>query len=271
MRTLTYLSLGAGVQSTALLVMSNLGLHGCPRADVAIFADTQDEPAYVYEHLEALEAWSEIPIRRVTAGRLSGAGEGFLRIPAFTEAPIRAKLLFGTPKTGMLRRQCTREFKINPLQREVRSLLGLAKGQRAGNRHATALIGISLDEAHRMRTAHEAWMTNRYPLIDARLKRADCFPIIEAAGLPRPKKSACVFCPFHDDAYWRELRDEHPADFEKAVAYDVAIRDSTRAGVRLPAFLHRSLKPLSEVDLTDPYEDQIEFAFGNECEGVCGV
>lgn len=101
MRTLTYLSLGAGVQSTALLVMSNLGLHGCPRADVAIFADTQDEPAYVYEHLAALEAWSEIPVRRVTAGRLSDAGEGFLRIPAFTETAAG---------TGMLRRQCTREY-----------------------------------------------------------------------------------------------------------------------------------------------------------------
>jgi len=43
-----YASLGAGVQSTALVVLSTLGLHGCPRADCAIFADTQDEPAWVY-------------------------------------------------------------------------------------------------------------------------------------------------------------------------------------------------------------------------------
>ncbi len=42
----TYLSLGAGVQSTAMLIMSALGLYGCPNADVAIFADTGDEPAW---------------------------------------------------------------------------------------------------------------------------------------------------------------------------------------------------------------------------------
>ena len=49
----TYLSYGAGVQSTALLVMSALQLehYPCPKADVAVFADTGDEPAWVYETL----------------------------------------------------------------------------------------------------------------------------------------------------------------------------------------------------------------------------
>src|SRR5271170_6914244 len=59
----TYLSLGAGVQSTAMLIMSALGLQGCPKADVAIFADTGDEPAWLYDHLETLKKWSSIPIQ----------------------------------------------------------------------------------------------------------------------------------------------------------------------------------------------------------------
>src|SRR4051812_41161483 len=67
----TYISFGAGVQSTALLVMSNLGLRACPRADVAIFADTQGEPAWVYEHLAFMERWSAIPVIRVTTGDLA--------------------------------------------------------------------------------------------------------------------------------------------------------------------------------------------------------
>src|SRR5688572_29312323 len=53
----TYLSLGAGVQSSALLVMSALGLRDCPKAEVAIFADTQDEPKWVYEQVAALAEW----------------------------------------------------------------------------------------------------------------------------------------------------------------------------------------------------------------------
>ena len=47
------LSLGAGVQSTALLLMM---IHGeIPKADAVIFADTGWEPAAVYKHLEKLE------------------------------------------------------------------------------------------------------------------------------------------------------------------------------------------------------------------------
>lgn len=45
-----FISLGAGVQSTTMLLMS---LNGdLERADCAIFADTQDEPKAVYDHLE---------------------------------------------------------------------------------------------------------------------------------------------------------------------------------------------------------------------------
>lgn len=40
---LTYLSFGAGVQSTALLAMCVQGEPGFPRPDVAIYADTQSE------------------------------------------------------------------------------------------------------------------------------------------------------------------------------------------------------------------------------------
>ena len=49
---LTYLSFGGGVQSTALIACSALGLYGVPKADVAIFADTQAELAKTYKHIE---------------------------------------------------------------------------------------------------------------------------------------------------------------------------------------------------------------------------
>ena len=47
------LSLGAGVRSSTVLLMS---YHGeLPLLDAAIFADTQWEPKAVYEHLEWLK------------------------------------------------------------------------------------------------------------------------------------------------------------------------------------------------------------------------
>ena len=44
------LSFGAGVQSTALFLMSCKGL--LPKLDMAIFADVGWEPGKVYDHLE---------------------------------------------------------------------------------------------------------------------------------------------------------------------------------------------------------------------------
>lgn len=273
-----YLSLGAGVQSSALYVMTTLGLHGCPKVDVAIFADTQDEPAYVYEQLNRLRFWGLAHggprIDTVTAGHLSadvisrhnGARPRTAAVPVWTRGD--------DGRESPLRRQCTREYKIEPIERHVRTLFGLKKRQRAkGKVTATALIGISLDEATRMKPSRTPWVTNRYPLIDARLRRKDCLAIIEGVGLPRPAKSACVFCPFHDDAYWAWLKSEHPAEFERAARIDVQFRDMSRSGVARPVFLHRSLQPLRLIDFAErrrlPLFESDQFQ--NECEGMCGV
>ena len=66
--SLRVLSLGAGVQSTTLALMIE---HGeVPMVDCGIFADTQNEPQKVMEHLDWLEKKLSYPIYRVTAGDL---------------------------------------------------------------------------------------------------------------------------------------------------------------------------------------------------------
>jgi len=261
---LTYLSFGAGVQSTALLVCSNLGLHGVPRADVAIFADTGYEPQYVYDQLETMRKWSEIPVEVVSAGDQSSRKSYKTIIPAFT-------LTEGQP--GILRRQCTSNWKIEPIIKAARRHLGYSPRQ-VIKKTARALIGISIDEAQRMKPARERWITNEWPLIDARLRRSDCLKIVGEVGLPLPERSACYFCPFHSTEEWRRLRDHHPEEWNKAVEYDREIRFSTRAGTDRPVFLHSKLVPLDQVLLDRP--DKPLFPeepdqFGNECEGMCGV
>ena len=197
MKTLIYLSLGAGVQSSALYVLTTLGLYDCPRADVAIFADTQDEPSFVYKQLDRLEQWGEANhgprILRVSKGRMSRIildAHRYRRkasIPAYTANGLRE---------GQLRRQCTREYKIDPIEQGVRWLLGLGFRSRAvGRVSATALIGISRDEAHRMKPSRSQWVTNRYPLVDAGLRRADCLRVLTDAGLPQPEKSRLRLLP----------------------------------------------------------------------------
>lgn len=281
LRTFRYVSLGAGTQSSALLVMSALGLHGCPRADVAIFADTQAEPAWVYEQLAVLAPWAGargIPVITATRGSLEddtmsahkGQRTRFAAIPAFTTGRDGR----ATP----LRRQCTREYKIEVIERKARELMGFARGERiAGRAKAEALIGISIDEADRMKPSRTPWVTSLHPLIDARLNRDACVRILQEAGLPVPRKSACVFCPYHDDRYWLDLKQEFPGEFERAARFDDGIRDMSKSGVKGQVFLHRSLLALRDIDFAGRVaerERQGRFAFdafSNECEGVCGV
>lgn len=142
----TYLSLGAGVQSTALLVLSAMGLSGCPKADCAIFADAQDEPAWVYDHLNTLVAWAAdrgFPVHVASKGclsqdvlgRLTGKKTRFAAIPVWTRGKD------GRP--APLRRQCTREYQIDPLERKVRELLGYRKRQRTRHKVACLLGNFS--------------------------------------------------------------------------------------------------------------------------------
>jgi len=109
------LNLGAGVQSTALYLMFMRG-EIKPQIDYAIFADTQDEPRAVYEHLEWLKSLNGPPILVRTKGRLGddlingtragGAGKNrFATIPAFVADG-------GTGSPGIQKRQCSKDYKI---------------------------------------------------------------------------------------------------------------------------------------------------------------
>jgi hypothetical protein len=259
-----YISFGAGVQSTALLVLSALELRGVPKADAAIFADTGDEPAWVYEHLEFMKRWSRehgIEVHEVAKGCLSEdllSRPDFVAIPAFTPSE--------NGKESGLRRQCTREYKITPIEKCVRKLLGYEPRQRI-KENVTAMIGISLNEVWRMKESRIRWITNTWPLVDAGLRRGDCINLLQEHSLPVPRKSSCVYCPYHGNEFWRDLKQNHPHEWQRAVRFDRAIRHLSKEGANRPLYVHRTLLPLAEADLQ---EDQLEM-FGNECEGYCGV
>lgn len=135
-------------------------------------------------------------------------------------------------------------------------------------------IGISLDEAHRMKPSQVPWARSTWPLVDLRMTRDDCLSWMAMRGYPTPPRSACVFCPYHSDAEWLRLKLEEPIEFAKAVTFDENMRRVARKATgtaRYPGdvFLHGSMVPLKKVVFRerDPKADQ----FGNECEGICGV
>lgn len=258
---LNIISLGAGVQSTTMALMA---AHGeiTPMPDCAIFADTQAEPKAVYEHLAWLTSPNVLPfpVHIVTAGSLTDEIGAPRKTGKFPKMPLPAYVQGG----GLLNRSCTQDFKIEPIRRKVRQLAGIHRRRSPTERVVEQWIGISQDEAIRMKQSTEPWQVNRWPLIEKGMTRRDCLKWIRVHDYPTPPKSSCTYCPFHSDEQWRALT---PTEFANAVEIDKRIRN-LRSGQRNAGetFLHRSRQPLDKVDFS--LEPDL---FGNECEGVCGV
>ena len=265
---LRILSLGAGVQSSALALMAAKGEITPP--DSCIFADTGAEPKKVYEWLDWLEKQLPFPVHRVMHkdGLLAGLedalhGGRFASVPFYTESDRVGG--------GLMRRQCTREYKITPIRKKIRELLGLAKGERAGKKvRVIQYIGISTDEASRMKPSQDRWIENQWPLIEKNISRLDCLEWMKKEGYPTPVKSACTFCPYHDDTLWRDMKKNDPESFAQAIEIDEKIRGGVR-GTKQRLFLHSSLQPLAEVDLRNAEDAGQTSLFDNECEGMCGM
>jgi hypothetical protein len=115
---LRVLSLGAGVQSTTLLLLALD--HVISAFDFAVFAHPRWDTREVYDHLSRLEALSAIPILRVSAGDIRrdalDPAHRFVSMPLFVRGP--------NGERGMARRQCTAEYKIRPIKAAIRRRLG---------------------------------------------------------------------------------------------------------------------------------------------------
>lgn len=263
-----FISLGGGVQSSTMALMAARGLFPVTPA-AAVFADTQSEPAGVYAWLLWLERQLPFPVLRVTRGNL---GDDACRTrvsrngKTYTKHAVPAFIKDTDGRIGLAMRQCTTDHKIEVLHREYNRL--------RDKRPVVQWIGISRDEAHRMKPARRPWLTNAYPLVDAGMTRKDCLQWMADNGYPRPPRSACTFCPYHSDAEWRRLKLNDPASFADAVCFERRYQAalSRVSGFRGTPYLHRSCVPLDQADFrpTDERTGQANL-FGNECEGMCGV
>jgi hypothetical protein len=260
MPDLRVISLGAGVQSSTVYLLAAEGRLG--DIDAAIFADTGWEPKKVYEHLDRLQKFGGgPPIHRVSAGNIRDTTrrKDFYDVPYF--------LLHPDGSGGMARRQCTHELKIRPIRRKLNELIA-ERGIKKRPGCVESLMGISVDEYRRVKDSDVQWATNAYPLIDLGWSRADCKNYLDQLGWSAPR-SACIGCPFHSDAEWRDLKRNAPEEFADAAAFELEVQQR-KAGLRGKPFLHASRIPLGLVDLANA-EDRGQLNFDDECAGVCGV
>ncbi len=257
------ISLGWGTQSFGLAAMSALGV--LPRVDVAIHADTTHERTATYEFARRWTPWLEEHGVRVVTVRAENPEpvdqKGAVSIPAFTRLNGRV---------GRLWRQCTYEWKIMPVRRWL---------QEHRNGEVVELwLGITLDEATRMRASSVRYIVNRYPFLEPErwegrmLRRSDVVRWLRdnLGDEAIPPRSACVFCPYQSRAEWRWLRDHAPQDWSRALQVDRMIRENGRL-IKGELFLVRNCIPLEQYDLSTPQDHgQLSF-WEEECSGMCGL
>jgi hypothetical protein len=267
-KPLNILSLGAGVQSSALALMAARGEIG-PMPDAAIFADTQAEPLAVYAWLDWLEKQLPYPVIRVTNGSLTGESLR-VRVSKKTGMPylghmIPAFVLNADGSKGTYFRQCTDKHKLTPLNREIDRL--------RGDRPAIVWIGISWDEIIRMKESRREEIQHRWPLIELKITRQKCVEWMVANGYPTPPRSACTYCPYHSDEEWIRLRDTDPKAWQDAIEYEKQLQAAAREVPRLSGvpYLHAQRVPLSQVKLDMKDSKPNQRPMQNECTGMCGV
>jgi hypothetical protein len=273
MRRVSYklriLSLGAGVQSTTLLLMAERG--EIEPFHCAIFADTGWEGKQTYDHLDYLRQICKTPIITVRNDKGSiydwSLNAKLRDSKLFNVLPLYTVL---NGKKGMTRRQCTSHFKVAPIRREIRRMLDV-NGARIAQGAVNSIIGISWDERQRMYLSNVKYIENDYPLVYRRMDRDACIKWLMDNYQITVPKSSCIGCPFHSDREWRNVMGNEKS-WGEAVNLDETIRESGRIAGRLDGllYLHKSCKPLAEVDLRTPEErGQLAFDFDDAISLRC--
>lgn len=256
---LKILSCGAGMQSTALALISCEQTRGLvrypavPRYDAVIYCDLGNEPEWVVNQVRFLEG----------ACRDHGIAFYVLRsnlyqdyMEKFGRSRVSAMpfwTLDDTGKAGRISlRACTMDYKILMIQKFVRyQLLGYRPHQhlRAEDIGAHELdIGFSFEEANRSFPSRHKMFYNRFPLVEMMWQRKDTYAYnLDMWGLDT-KASACCICPFHKNYFFRHLKLHFPRDYQNVVDFDEMLEQmQPKSLIRSKLYLSRSRKRIRDL------------------------
>lgn len=202
---------------------------------------------------------------------------------------------------GRIRRECTGKYKIEPIEQQIRMLLGAsvrlvgcgwcnATGRRVAPWDVAAGDGpcsVCYGTGTRRLVGRAPAGSRVYHMVgfskDEFIARASTkgfprtttpiYPLTDL-GLSRADcidlivtngltavRSACKVCSFHGNAYWRDMRDNRPDEWAEVVAFDREFR--TMPGLNGERFLHESCVPLDEANIEKPSKAELKSAQGD--------
>ena len=261
------LSCGAGMQSTALALMScenalaarkgwEIPNKDVPIYDLVIFCDLGMEPSWVLMQWQFIEKACDsagIPHKLLHTDLYGHLMENFgerrtVSIPWWT--------LGDDGKKSKMPRNCTIDFKIEMISKYIRwEVLGYRKGQRLKDHDKKAHemhMGFSLEEERRCNESPNPMFVNKFPLVRMGWTRAESYAYcLDVWGLDT-KASACSFCPFHQNYFFKYLKENHPDEYAAVVEVDNLLRDKNpKPPMDSDLFISRSRKRLEDLTPED--------------------
>lgn len=272
---LKILSCGAGMQSTALALMAceNVITPGkfpkVPVYDMVVFCDLGKEPPWVIKQVEFIEKACNsagIPFVILQSPLYKDYLENFgksrvVSIPFWT--------VDQNGKKGKMMRNCTMDYKINLIQKYVRwEILGYAKGQRTKSEDLKAHemhIGFSTEEKQRCKDNPNKMFINKFPLVDMGLERKDNYTYIRDSWGLETKASACSFCPFHRNYFFKYLKDNEPEEYKAVVEFDNLLEiGQPKTNIRSKLYISRSRKRIADLSTEECKDAECFLYKGNE-------
>lgn len=274
------LSCGAGMQSTALALMScenkMAQAQGAPFPhalvpvyDAIIFCDLGLEPNWVQKQVDFIKNACEkagIPFYIIQSNLYQDYLQNFGRGHT-SDIPFWSVDESG--KKAKMHRHCTVDYKITLIEKFLRhKLLGYKKYQRLKPEDMQTHemhIGFSHEERKRISGIEQSKLfVKKYPLVDMEWERKDCYRyILETWGLDT-KASACCFCPFHRNYFFQYIKNHAPADYQKTVAFDRMIGERQKdTAIRSKIYISRSRKRIEDL-LPEECNDAQTFLYKNQ-------
>lgn len=222
------MSYGGGKQTVAIITLILAG--ELPKPDVIVMADTGREVATTFEYLNQVvqPALRKIGLQVEIAGHEYSKHDlyksGALLLPTFTRK---------NGHIGKMPTFCSDEWKQRVIRRWLRE---------KGVNDTNVWLGISIDEAERMKDSGLNWYKHIYPLIEIiPMTRMQCVNQIQQFGWVVPHKSRCWMCPNQSPQAWRQMHDIDNGDYGRALALEQQIRQKDK-----DVYLHPLAIPLHE-------------------------
>lgn len=242
------MSYGGGIQTVAIITLILEGR--LPKPDLIVMADTGREVQTTWDYLAQVVQPSiraiglQVEICGHDYARYDIVKNGAVLLPAFT----RQKGTIGKMPTF-----CSGEWKQRPIRRWLRA---------RGVMDTAVWLGISMDEAERMRASGLKWYQHVYPLIEMiPMRRAQCVQQIQQFGWEVPHKSRCWMCPNQSPDAWRNMKRLKNGDFEKAVQLEKEVQKEDR-----DLYFHPLAVPLDQaVEQSEQQSDMFDGCDSGYC------